>query len=124
MEKAQGDVGVYERRILRELEEIEYKLKELNEDREALKRQLIKARSENNSLKDVSRKNSANRIIIEEYIVEYLKNNNKPTPSKKLYDLSKSKISDLKYNSFRTILHRMKEKGIIKNKSWGLWISH
>lgn len=124
MEKAQGDVGFYERRILRELEEIEYKLKELNEDREALKRQLIKARSENNSLKDVSRKNSANRIIIENYIVEYLKNNNNPITSKKLYDLSKTKISDLKYNSFRTILHRMKEKGIIKNKSWGLWISH
>jgi len=122
MEKAQGDVGVYERRILRELEEIEYKLKELNEDREALKRQLIKARSENDSLKDVSRKNSANRIIIEDSIVEYLKNNNKPISSKKLYELSKNKILDLKYNSFRTILHRMKEKGIIKNKSWGVWV--
>jgi len=115
-------LSAYERRLIHELEEIEHRLKELYEDREALRRQLIKARSENINSKDINRKNSANRIIIEKSILEYLKTNKKAVQSKKLYNIAKSKNIDLKENSFRTILHRMKERGLISNKSWGYWI--
>jgi len=115
-------LSAYERRLIHELEEIEHRLKELYEDREALRRQLIKARSENINSKDINRKNSANRILIEKSILEYLKTNKKAVQSKKLYNIAKSKNIDLKENSFRTILHRMKERGLISNKSWGYWI--
>ena len=116
------DISGYELRLIQELEKIERQLKELCEEREALRRQLIKARSENISTKDVNRKNSANRIIIENHIIEYLESNNKQVKLKKLYEIAKEKNMNLKENSFRTILHRMKERGLIENKSWGYWI--
>jgi len=112
----------YERRLIREIEEVDLRIKELTDERAALQRQLMKARWENDSLKDVSRKNSGNRVMIETRVIDALeKTRSKPYSSSELYQEALKANFELKENTFRTYLHRMKEKGIIESVGRGLW---
>lgn len=111
----------YERRLQQEIESIELKLKELSAERDALKRQLIKARWENHLLRDVNRKNSASRVMVEQRVLGALKQATKPLSSKQLFEVARLANFELKENTFRTHLHRMKEKGLIENVSRGRW---
>lgn len=111
----------YERRLTQEIEEIELKLKELTAERDALRRQLIKARWENHQLRDVNRKNSASRVMIEQRILSALDQTPKPMTSSQLFSVARLANFELKENTFRTHLHRMKEKGMIANVSRGKW---
>jgi chorismate mutase len=112
----------YERRLIREIEEVDLRIKELTDERAALQRQLMKARWENDSLKDVSRKNSGNRVMIETRVIDALeKTRSKPYSSSELYQEALKANFELKENTFRTYLHRMKEKGIIESAGRGLW---
>lgn len=113
----------YEQRLQRELEEIELKLKELTADREALHRQLIKARWENHHLRDVNRKNSAVRVMVEQRVLSALEDASKPMTSRQLFAVARLANYALKENTFRTHLHRMKAKGLIENVSRGKWRS-
>lgn len=111
----------YERRLMREIEEIEGRIRDLTIERDALQRQLMKARRESASLKDVSRKNSANRVLIENRVTEALSKSSKPLSTATLFREGLRANFELKDNSFRTYLHRMKEKGMIRSVGRGLW---
>jgi hypothetical protein len=111
----------YERRLIREIEEIDLRIKELTDEKAALKRQLMKARWENDSLKDVSRKNSGNRVMIEQRVLDALKATTKSCSTPDLYKEALKANFELKENTFRTYLHRMKEKGLIVNAGRGMW---
>ena len=111
----------YERRLQQEIEAIELKLKELTAERDALRRQLIKARWENHHLRDVSRKNSASRVLVEQRVLAALEQTTKPMTSRQLFSVARLANFELKENTFRTHLHRMKSKGLIENVSRGRW---
>ncbi len=111
----------YERRLMREIEELERRISELTQEQHALKRQLVKARWENNSLKDVSRKNSANRVMIENRVLEALKKSSKACSTAMLFKEGLRANVELRENTFRTYLHRMKQKGLIRSSGRGMW---
>lgn len=112
----------YERRLQREIEEIELKLKELTAERDALRRQMMKARWENHALRDVNRKNSASRVMVEQRVLAALEQASKPMTSTQLFELARLADFELKENTFRTQLHRMKTKGLIESVGRGRWL--
>lgn len=113
--------SAYERRLMRAIEDIRSKMRELAADERALERQLMIARRENVSLSDVSRKNSANRVLVENRILEVLKEAPKPVTNTSLYREARNANYDLTDNTFRTHLHRLKKKGVIESAGRGLW---
>lgn len=96
-------------------------MKELNAERDALHRQLIKARWDNHHLRDVNRKNSASRVMVEQRILSALEVATKPMTSRQLFSVARIANYSLKETTFRTHLHRMKAKGLIENVSRGKW---
>jgi len=108
---------------MREIEEIDLRIAELSQEKTALQRQLTKAHWEASALKDVSRKNSGTRIMVEQRILDALRDAQKPLNSDALFAAAKRANIDLKPTTFRTYLLRLKEKGSIRptNKR-GLWI--
>jgi hypothetical protein len=119
---ADTPISLYERRILHEIGEIESKIKELIQEKEALSRQLMKARREAANLSDVHRKNSVNRAMVEMRVLEALRNAKKPMRTKELFRAAQYVNFELNESTFRTYLHRMKNKNLIRNaKAAGVW---
>ena len=114
-------VNFYERRLMREIEAVEARIAELTQEKYALQRQLQKARWENHSLRDVNRKNSANRVMVEERVLSLLHGAEKPLHNSKLLSAAKLANFDLNPSTFRTYLRRLKEKGLIENTRRGYW---
>lgn len=113
--------SAYERRLMRAIEDIRSKMMELTADQKALERQLMIARRENVSLNDVSRKNSANRVLVENRILEALRKAPKAMTNASLYREARDANYDLTDNTFRTHLHRLKKRGVIESAGRGLW---
>jgi phage-related tail protein len=111
----------YERRLMQAIEEIEARIKELQDEKAALMRQLRVARWESDSLKDVNRKNSGVRVMVERRVLDALRAAKKPVTSDALYREALKANFELKDGTFRTYLHRMKEKGLLQSAGWGLW---
>jgi DNA-binding transcriptional ArsR family regulator len=111
----------YERRLMREIELLEARIGELREEQKALKRQLIKARWENHALRDVSRINSANRVMVEDRILGELRDAERPIANAKLFASARNAIFDLKQTTFRTYISRLKYKGLIESPQRGFW---
>lgn len=117
-----AQASAYVRRLMREIEEIDTRISELSQEKSALQRQLTKAHWEASALKDVSRKNSGTRIMVEQRILDALRDAQKPLNSDALFSAAKRANFDLKPTTFRTYLLRLKEKGNIKPAGRrGLW---
>lgn len=114
-------VNFYERRLMREIEAIDARIAELTQEKHALQRQLQKARWENHALRDVNRKNSANRVMVEERVLSLLHGSEKPLHNSKLLAAGKLANFDLNPSTFRTYLRRLKEKGLIESTRRGYW---
>lgn len=99
--------------ILSQLEEIEHKMAELRDEKAALQRLLTKARQRDFAIKDVTRKNSLGRIVVENKILEILRDARGAISARELYDAAVSVSFDLKDNTFRSYLHRLKARGLI-----------
>ena len=117
----ENDISYYEQRLQREIESLDSQIQKLRDEQNALKRQLVKARWENSAIKDVSRKNSANRVMIEQRILAELERNPTATTTRKLYQTALVANFELRENTFRTYLHRMKQKGLIESPNRGRW---
>lgn len=113
--------GYYERRLMRAIEEIEARIRELHAEKDALQRQLREARWESSSLRDVNRKNSGTRVMVETRVLDTLRASPKPVPSDVLFHEGRKANFALKETTFRTYLHRMKAKGLVESAGWGLW---
>lgn len=111
----------YERRLMQAIEEVDARIKELQDEKTALMRQLRVARWENDSLKDVNRKNSGVRVMVERRVLDALRAAKKPVTSDALYKEALKANFELKDGTFRTHLHRMKAKGLLQSAGWGLW---
>ncbi len=112
----------FERRLLREIAEIEMKIKLLDEEKRALARQLAKARAEKSGIQGLTRKNSLNRVLAETSITDTLTGEAQSVATLKLFRQAQITNFDLKETTFRTYLHRLKMRGIIKTgRSAGTW---
>jgi len=117
------NLSYFEQRIVREIEEVENKIKALEAERSALGRQLAKARAERTGIQSVTRKNSLYRVLAENSVVEFLKASASGRASTlQLYRNAQLTNFELKENTFRTYLHRMKKKGTIRTaRAVGNW---
>lgn len=111
----------YERRLRREIADIDRRIDELQQEKQALQRQMLKARREAYAIRDVTRKNSANRVMVEERILDELRTSGKPIKNEALFRAARSANFELKPNTFRTYLMRLKEKGLVQNPKRGQW---
>jgi hypothetical protein len=101
--------------IRAEIARIDKEMKQLFQEKKALERQLMQLRSRDAKLKDVSRKNSVNRVLVESEIVETLTRKGRPITSKDMFRIVQASLGTLNENSFRTYLHRMKLRGLIES---------
>lgn len=112
--KKDSKLSQFESRLLKEIEYLDEKLRSLQDEKRTLSRLLAKARAENAGLALVTRKNSINRVLAENSIIASLKNSSSAISTGKLYLDAKTTNFDLKESTFRSYLHRMKNKGMIK----------
>ncbi len=84
---------------------------------------LLKARQQSELIKrtDVTRKNSVTRILVENSVIEALKETGRIRGTRALYRDACLIVGNLKESTFRTTLHRMKNRGVISSVSDGKW---
>ena len=109
-----------EARLLHDLREIEREISMLNESRRALQRLLANARAPGRTIPAVRRRNSLDRVMIEAAIRHAL-SDEASVKSRDLYDHARKTSEGLKYSTFRSYLHRMKERGFIQQQGRGAW---
>ena len=109
-------------RLLREIEEINQRIQSLEDERKSLKRLLANARSKDKVARSVKRKNSLDRAVVEACVHEAL-SEGRPLQSGALRKRVASVVFSMNENTFRSYLHRMKEKGLIMhhNGRRGVW---
>lgn len=99
----------------------------LEDERKSLERILRRLRNEDEAVRrsSVTRKNSTSRILIENAVLNALKRGKdqkkEPTRAKTLFHAAKESVPSLHPNNFRTILHRMNERGIVIPVRRGFW---
>ena len=109
------DISLYEQRLVKELAEIEKRIKELTNDKYALRRLLVKAQKDDLVNRQITRKNSANKVLIETMTLNTLRDGKTPQKTEMLFRAAKTVDTNLKRNTFRSHLHRMKKRGLIAN---------
>ena len=72
------NLSYLEKRLLGEIEDIESKIRALQMERHVLQKHLAKARAERTGLQDVTRKNSLNRVLAENSVVEFIRERRRP----------------------------------------------
>jgi rhodanese-related sulfurtransferase len=115
------DRNVLETHLLAQLTDAERELAKIERHRDTLRDLLLKVRRENAQLRDVTRKNSYDRILIEGRVVNLLKGSKRPLPTSRLYWAAKEISPHLPNSTFRSHLHRLKSKGIIDSETHGYW---
>jgi hypothetical protein len=116
------DRNILETHVLAQLTGIERELAKLERQRDTLREILVKVRRENSLLRDVTRKNSYDRILIEGRVLDLLTSAAKPVPTSRLYWAAKEINPQLPNATFRSHLHRLKSKGLIDSETHGHWI--
>lgn len=108
--------------LLRQLTEIEQNLEVLSAERDVIKRLILKARKDDLNLRDVRRKNSIDRIVIESGILEVLRGAKRGIRTKQIFATIRISAPQLKSATFRSHLHRLKERGLIVSvRGHGYW---
>lgn len=109
--------------IGKKISDIDNEIKHLYEERRVLERLLLDARRENAENTEAVRRNSSRRILVENSILKALRNSSTPMNNKDLYTHARLyAVFDLKENTFRSHIKRMKDAGKIvpKGKKWAL----
>lgn len=112
----------FEERLVAEISAIDQRVSELMAEKAALTRQLLKAREQRTALRDVTRINSGQRVIVEQSILGFLEQRGRESSPTEILDyVRKTAVHDLNDNTLRTYLWRMREKGILTNPKRGSW---
>ncbi len=111
----ENELTYYEQRLLREIKDVESRIRELRDERSALERLLANARGRDRVIGTVKRKNSVDRVLVESTVLEALTDSDAPLRSSELYRRVSSVVFSLNENTFRSYLHRMKLSGKIEN---------
>lgn len=109
-----------EKAIIDQISELGEKISDLMEEKKALQRLLLKSRQVTVGSSNSVRKNSINRILVENTIIEHLKYRTDRTSNKSLFNITKIIVGNLKETTFRSYLKRMKDARLIENdgKGW------
>ena len=110
-----------EARIQQEIERLNREIDDLMRQRQAYEVMLTRARRENVEMRDVTRKNSIPRIMIESRVMEMLRIAGRRVSGSDLYRDARFSNAQLNYNTFRTQLMRMKRKDMIEGAGRGYW---
>ena len=102
-----------EAQLVEQLTEIERKISDLEAERDALRRLITKVRHRDIATRDVTRKNSFDRILVETQIIDDLKRSRWPVAAATLLKNARSVKFGLKDSTFRSYLHRLKLAGVI-----------
>jgi hypothetical protein len=115
------DRTLLEAHLLAQITAIEQEIIKLQAQRDTLRDLLFRARRENSTLRDVTRKNSFDRILIEGKIVNLLKAATRPIPTQRLWWAAQEVNPRLRGATFRSYLHRLKSKDLIASAGHGFW---
>ena len=112
-----------EKKILQEIADRKRQIGDLQREIDTYERMLRKSREQQVLIRrtDVTRKNSINRILIETSVINTLKSSGRPRNTRSLYRDARLIVGTLKEGTFRTILHRMKGRGLITSVGEGKW---
>lgn len=110
-----------EAKLIQELTAIETRIAELEGEKRTLQRLLSKVRQEALVNRDVTRKNSFDRIVIENVILRRLSEVTRPLHTEALLSEARTVTHNLKANTFRSYLHRLKLRGLIQSSGRGTW---
>src|SRR6185295_10136547 len=112
-----------EKKILEEIAARKRQIAGIQHEIDTYERMLMKSRQQRELIRhtDVTRKNSINRILVESAVVNTLKSSGRPRKTSSLYRDAALIVGTLKEGTFRTILHRMKNRGLITSVSDGKW---
>ena len=113
-------VMLYEVNLQRDIQEIEREIIVLQDSKRALQRLLMDSRGRGKSEPVVKRRNSVDRVMIETAIRRALYGKTS-VKSRDIYEHVKKVSHDLKHSTFRSYLHRMKERGLILQHGRGAW---
>jgi hypothetical protein len=116
-----NELSFFEARIARELKAVEDEIRKLQAEALVLRRQLGKAQAERLGLQHATRKNSMDRVLVENSVIEQLRETS-PLSTAVLLRKARSSVPELKDNTFRTYLYRMKKRGLIRTaRKVGEW---
>src|SRR5690242_3611319 len=87
--------------LLAQIDSVEQQITQLQAQRDTLRELLLKVRRENLALRDVTRKNSFDRILIENRVMNLLRATSKPVATQKLYWSALEIIPRLRNTTFR-----------------------
>jgi hypothetical protein len=102
-----------EKRLFAQLVEIETSIAQLLAEKAALQRLITRVRGKRIKAMDVTRRNSIDRIIVEDRISEILRKFDYPVVGSFLFNDIRSIIPAMNKSTFRSHLNRMKNKGMI-----------
>lgn len=104
----------FEERLILEIDALQAQITQLEAEKSALQRQLQKVRREEAVRTSSGRKNSGNRILVEAKVQQALGSAKRPLSIRELYLEASSTVGNIREPTFRSYVHRMKERGIIK----------
>jgi len=110
-----------EREILSQIGELENSILQLELEKKALMKFLTKTRKEKENNREVSRKNSVKRIMIENVVLETLQSARKAISTGQLFQSARVLDRELNSNTLRSHLIRMKARGLIESPERGFW---
>lgn len=111
-----------EETLLGELARINRKLDDLASEKRSLERLIVRMRRENMASNEVSRKNSAGRMLVESAVIKALSQaRGKSVTVSDLRIAAEDVEFRLKESTFRSHLHRMKLRGLIVPADYGRW---
>lgn len=120
MDDEERAIRLYEARLQHDIREIESEINRLQDSKQVLQRLLMEARNRDGFRPPVKRRNSVDRVMIETAIRRSLYGK-ESVKSRDIYEEVKKVSSELKHSTFRSHLHRMKEKGLILQQGRGAW---
>ena len=120
MDDGEKVVRLYEARLQQDIREIENEIRRLQESKQVLQRLLMEVRVSGKYRPAVKRRNSVDRVMIETAIRRALYGKTF-VKSRDIYKEVLKVSHDLKHSTFRSHLHRMKEKGLILQHGRGSW---
>jgi hypothetical protein len=113
-----------ERRFLALLAEIEVGIAKLTAEKAALQQLIIRVRDKKSKTIDVTRRNSIDRLLVQDRILGVMQKIKTPIFGGYLFDAVRSIVPGMNNSTFRSHLHRMKNRGMIKPSGRrGYWIS-
>jgi DNA-binding transcriptional ArsR family regulator len=110
-------------RLLEEVASINRKLAELELEKRSIERVIVRMRREGLSSREVTRKNSSSRLLVEHAVLEALrKAKGKSVAVADLRFAVETVEMRLNISTFRSHLRRMKERGLIAQADYGRWV--